>query len=280
MLRQFIRSTIRDWAVCRTCELCPSRRPATTTLITPEALISSATTYAANGVRKLRPLSIRGSVTCVRTNPITAKNASPTAIPPPAATRKSRASACHATVATIAVRRATSAVASLSSDSPSRIVTMRRGRPMRRPIVVAATASGGATTAPIAKAAGQPRSGRSALTRTATPAVVKATSPTDNSRIDRRLALKSTRLVCRAAAYSSGGSRPKSTISGSSCTSGTNGRYDPMTPTMIRTSGEGRSNLELRPETAMTTVTIPTSVRTTCMPSSSRMPLPAFPTSC
>ena len=154
---------------------------------------------------------------------------------------------------------------------------MRRGRPMRRPIVVAATASGGATTAPIAKAAGQPRSGRSALTRTATPTVVKATRPTDSSRIDRRLALKSTRLVCSAAAYSSGGSRPKSTTSGSSCTSGTNGRYEPMTPTTIRTSGEGRSSLELRPATAMTTVTIPTSVRTTCMPSSSRMPLSAFP---
>ena len=54
-------------------------------------------------------------------------------------------------IAAIDVRRATSAVASLSSDSPSRMVTIRRGRPMRRPMAVAATASGGATTAPIAK---------------------------------------------------------------------------------------------------------------------------------
>ena len=53
MLRQFIRSAIRDCAVCRIGDLCPSSSPATTTLITPEAWISSATTYAANGVRKL-----------------------------------------------------------------------------------------------------------------------------------------------------------------------------------------------------------------------------------
>ena len=53
------------------------------------------------------------------------------------------------------MRSATSAVASLSSDSPSRIVTIRRGSPIRRPIAVAATASGGATTAPIANEAAQ-----------------------------------------------------------------------------------------------------------------------------
>ncbi len=62
--------------------------------------------------------------------------------------------------AAIAVRRATSAVASLKSDSPSRIVTIRRGSPIRRPIEVAATASGGATTAPIANAAHQSEAGQ------------------------------------------------------------------------------------------------------------------------
>ena len=77
MLRQFIRSAIRDCAVCRIGDLCASSSPATTTLITPEALISSAVTYAANGVRKLRPLSITGSVTCLRTKPITKKNDQP-----------------------------------------------------------------------------------------------------------------------------------------------------------------------------------------------------------
>ncbi len=53
-------------------------------------------------------------------------------------------------------RRATIAVASLTRLSPSRIVTMRRGIPTRRAIVVAATASGGATTAPRANAGAQP----------------------------------------------------------------------------------------------------------------------------
>ena len=102
--------------------------------------------------------------------------------------------------AAIAVRSETRAVASLSSDSPSSTVTMRRGRPIRRPTAVAATASGGATTAPIARAPGQPTPGSSACTSTPTPTVVKTTRPTESSRIERRLALKSTSEVWMAAA--------------------------------------------------------------------------------
>ena len=101
---------------------------------------------------------------------------------------------------------------------------MRRGRPIRRPMAVAATASGGARTAPSANAAGHPRLGTSACTSTATPAAVKTTRPTESSRIGRRLAAKSTSEVCSAAAYSSGGSRPSSTTSGSSSISGAIGR--------------------------------------------------------
>ena len=56
-------------------------------------------------------------------------------------------------IAATAVFSATSAVASLTRLSPSRIDTTRRGIPTRRAIAVAATASGGATTAPSAKAA-------------------------------------------------------------------------------------------------------------------------------
>ena len=106
-------------------------------------------------------MSISGSRTCLRTLATRRNSTTPTSTPPPAATTKSRPTfqAAMVPVAMIAVRRATSAVASLSSDSPSRIVTIRRGSPIRRPIAVAATASGGATTAPIMKAAGQPRSG-------------------------------------------------------------------------------------------------------------------------
>ncbi len=77
---------------------------------------------------------------------------------------------------------------------------MRRGRPMRRPTAVAATASGGATTAPIANDAPQLTPGTRACTSSAMPAVVNTTSPTESSRIGRRLALKSTRDVDSAVA--------------------------------------------------------------------------------
>jgi len=53
----------------------------------------------------------------------------------------------------------TRAVASFTRLSPSRIVTMRRGTPTRWKIAVAATASGGATIAPRAKAPAQPSAG-------------------------------------------------------------------------------------------------------------------------
>ena len=144
-----------------------------------------------------------------------------------------------ADIAAIAVRSATSAVASLSSDSPSRMVTTLRGSPMRRAMAVAATASGGATTAPIANEIGQEMSGIKACTMTPTPRVVNTTRPTDSSRIARRLALKSTSEVWIAAAYSSGGSSPNSTTSGSRWISGTPGKYEPATPTAISSSGAG-----------------------------------------
>ena len=67
-------------------------------------------------------------------------------------------------------------------------------------VVLAATASGGATTAPIASAAHQSRPGSRLCTSQPTPAVVNTTSPTLSRRIDRRLALKSTSDVWIAAA--------------------------------------------------------------------------------
>ena len=67
IVRQLSRSEIRDEAVCSTGALCPSSRPATTTASTPEAWISSATTYAANGVSSETLVSSTGSVTCRRT---------------------------------------------------------------------------------------------------------------------------------------------------------------------------------------------------------------------
>ncbi len=92
----------------------------------------------------------------------------------------------------------------------------------------------------MATAPGQPTLGSIRWTRTATPAVVKTTSPTDSSRIARRLALKSTSEVCTAVAYSRGGKSPTRTISGLSRISGVMGRYDAATPTTISSSGAGK----------------------------------------
>ena len=161
--------------------------------------------------------------------------------------------------AAMAVRSATSAVASLNSDSPSRIVTMRRGRPIRRPIAVAATASGGATTAPIASAAHQSIPGNSACTRTPTPNVVMSTRPKLSSRMGRRFALKSTRDVEMAAAYNSGGSRPSSTMSAARWTVGTPGEYDATTPTTISPSGAGKRSRSASAVPASTTIARATS---------------------
>ena len=206
-------------------------------------------------------MSSTGSVISLRSRATTRNTPNPTAAPPTEATRKSHpiwSADTPPDTATRAVRSATSAVASLSSDSPSRIVTIRRGKPIRRAIAVAATASGGATTAPIAKEIGQEIPGIIECTIQATPTVVNTTSPTDSSRIGRRLALKSTSEVWMAAAYNSGGSSPRRTTSGSRWISGTVGRYDATTPTAISSSGAGNpirlaSAVNASTETAMTT---------------------------
>ena len=79
------------------------------------------------------------------------------------------------------------------------MVTTRRGIPTRRAIAVAATASGGATTAPRASAAGQPI-GSSQCATAPTASVVTMTSTTESSTIGRVLARKSMSEVRIAAA--------------------------------------------------------------------------------
>ena len=172
-------------------------------------------------------------VKCLRSTVTTSAIPRPTPMPPMEAQRKSPTTVPTVTsvpkalaarpAAARAVRRVTRAVASLTSDSPSRIETRRRGRPIWRPIDVAATASGGATTAPRAKAT-QKSMPSAHWRKTATPSAVKSTSPTDRLRMTARLLRKSTSDVRIAAAYSSGGRMPSSTISGLRATSGTNGR--------------------------------------------------------
>jgi hypothetical protein len=98
-----------------------------------------------------------------------------------------------------AVRSVTSAVASLSRDSPSRIVVILRGSPIRRATAVAATASGGATIAPSTTASPNPM-GSSHHATSATPNAVKRTSPTERPRTGIRQVRRSSSEVEMAAA--------------------------------------------------------------------------------
>ena len=67
------------------------------------------------------------------------------------------------------------AVASLSRDSPWRMVVTRDGSPTLRATAVAATASGGATTAPKTSAAVRDRPGTSSYRAQPTTKVAKST---------------------------------------------------------------------------------------------------------
>ena len=92
---------------------------------------------------------------------------------------------------------------------------------------------------------------------------MNATSPTDSSRIGRRLARKSTSEVPCAAAYSRGGSSPNSTTSSESSTSGTLGTYDATTPTAISRNGAGKSSRPATQVHASTPTARPQSSRVT-----------------
>ena len=94
---------------------------------------------------------------------------------------------------------ATSAVASFTRLSPSRITWMRWGTPSRRMIAVAATASGGETIAPSAKAAAQGSAGTMECAIQATASVVASTSPIASRNIGRRFRRKSRHEVNKAA---------------------------------------------------------------------------------
>jgi len=212
-------------------------------------------------------VSVVSSLMWRRTRPVTMATASPTARPPTAVTTKSTPTWNTETEparAAIAERSATSAVASFTRLSPCRIVTMRRGIPTLRAMAVAATASGGATTAPNAKAAAG-CTGSSHNTTRPTTTVLTMTSPTDSSAIGRALCRNSMREVLSAAAYNRGGRNPTRTTSGLSSTCGTPGTYEAPSPTSVSSSGAGsgsRCDIPLTSVTAATSATIPTAVCT------------------
>ncbi|GAA3067599.1 hypothetical protein GCM10020000_59950 [Streptomyces olivoverticillatus] len=80
------------------------------------------------------------------------------------------------------------AVTSLKSPSPSRMETRRRGSPTEPATAVAATGSGGATSAPSTTAAASEMPGTIAWATAATAAVVTNTRATASRKIGRRLA--------------------------------------------------------------------------------------------
>ena len=93
---------------------------------------------------------------------------------------------------------ATSAVASLNSPSPSRILTSADGAPRGRITAVAATASGGATMAPRTNAAGHVNSDVSACAATATATIETTTRSTASRTMGHSSCLNSCNVVVNA----------------------------------------------------------------------------------
>ncbi len=89
---------------------------------------------------------------------------------------------------------------SLNSPSPSRIDTRRRGSPSCPATAVAATGSGGATSAPRATAAATDSPGTMACETRATQKVVTNTSATASRKIGRLFAVNCRQEVRRTAA--------------------------------------------------------------------------------
>ena len=166
--------------------------------------------------------------------------ARPTASPPTATPRKERAAREGETLpaarAPTARRNSTREEASFTRLSPSSTVTIRRGMGRRWRTEAAATASGGATTAPSAMAAAQGSSGRMSLITTATQAVVNSTQPTASSRMGRRLKRNSRQSVRQALAWRRGGRKKASASVGSSETRGRPGMKASAMPPITSTT--------------------------------------------
>ncbi len=91
-------------------------------------------------------------------------------------------------VAATAVRRRTSADASLTRLSPSSTAISRGGRPARRPIAVAATASVGLTTAPRAVASAKEMLGKTQCTTAPIASAETITITTESQVISEEVA--------------------------------------------------------------------------------------------
>ena len=152
----------------------------------------------------------------------------------------------------MAVRRHTSAVASLTSDSPSSIVTTRRGRPIRRAMAVAATASGGATTAPRANAAAN-GTGSSHQVSRPTPTRGEDDQP-DRQEPDRPAVRPEVdqRGADRRGVQQRRQQADQHHFGGQVAPRGRTAGTRPPTPTSVSSSGADRSNRRASPATAVT----------------------------
>jgi len=275
-VRQLRLSLSRSCAEKRDRPWCPVTRPAATTASTPEACSSSAGMKATNGTVNDTAVVSTGSSRRMRTCTDTSPTTMPTAAPTTTANAKSHATSPSETapaVAAIAVRSSTSAVASLTRPSPSSTVTSRGGSPSFLPTDVAATASGGETTAPSAIEAASPRPGTSACTRRPTSTADTITSPTDSAVIVPRSRRKSVTFTWTAAEYRIGGRTTMSTRSGRRGSSGAPGSMLSPAPTSTSPIGAAMPNRGANRATATTTRTATTprvvsSISTVAPPSS------------
>src|SRR3954466_488500 len=104
---------------------------------------------------------------------------------------------------------------------------------------IAATASGGATTAPSATAADHGTSGISARVTTATAMVVSPTAKMTRPATWRQLSLRSRNDVSYAASSSTGATNNASASSGGTVNDGAPGRNARSTPATARNTGYG-----------------------------------------
>ena len=153
----------------------------------------------------------------------------------------------------------------MSSDSPSSMVTTRRGSPIRRAIAVAATASGGATTAPSANAAAQVRPGTTACT-TSADADRGEGDQADREQQDRPpVGVEVDQRGLQRGGVEQRRQEPhQHHLGGQAAPRGRRAGRTLPAPRATSTSGAGRSNLRERPATAMTTDASTARVRAKC----------------
>ena len=161
-------------------------------------------------------------------------------------------------------------MASLNSPSLCSTETSRRGIPSGPATASTATGSGGATAAPIARAAPIAMPGTSHTTVAPTAAMVTATSSTARKSTERQRSRNTVHDARWAVANSSGGRNSGRISSGSNCGASTPGTNAAPAPTSTSSTGHGSRRRSPTP-----TSTTPTSNAATTSASTVMRPDPA-----